>query len=94
MVRALDYIWDAQTARVRASAAHFSFSDFFFQKVLSFISFFIISIIIAILFKICFIILYYRIRPFSSNFVIIPSLKEFFGNLATMLNPRFRLGLV
>ena len=65
MVRALDYVRDAQTARVRASAAHFSFSDFFFQKVLSFISFFIISIIIAILFKIFFIILYYRIRPFT-----------------------------
>ena len=32
MVRALDYVRDAQTARVRASAAHFSFSEFFFKK--------------------------------------------------------------
>ena len=32
VVRVLDYIRDAQTARVWASAAHFSFSDFFFKK--------------------------------------------------------------
>ena len=65
MVRALDYEWDAQTrgVEVQASAVHFSFLEFFSKRLMSFI----ISIIIAILLQISFIIFDYRIRPFTHD---------------------------
>ena len=75
MVRALDYLCTgcSNGAEVRASAVHFSFLEFFFKKTIFFYLSFIISIIIAILLQLSFIIFDYGIRPFTYS--RIPSIE-------------------